>query len=423
MSNDRKIALSILVNALGAHPAAWLRPGADPKAPTSIEWYRYTAEIAEKGLFDLLFIADTPAARTSKLDAYSRFPMFMNVFEPITLLSTLAGMTKHIGLDGTARNVVTSANDFAARNFGHEKLAPHAERYERAREFVEVVKKLWDIWEDDAFIRDKARGQIFEPSKQHPVNHEGKYFTVHGALNIERTPQGQPVIIQAGASEIGKEFAVETAELVFASDTTLEGAQKFHADLKGRMPKYGRDPESLKVLAGKPKLLADSAQEAEDMYRTLQDMIHPIVGKLRLSMDLETDLSDLPLDEPIPEDRIPKSSNFHKMYFDHIVGMIRQGMTLRQMYLAYERGNKTFRGTPAQMADHMEEWFTGRGADGFMMTFSMMPDGLAYFVEHMVPLLQKRGLYKTEYGATLRETLGLARPVNRHVAHPMMAAK
>jgi len=440
---DRKIALALLVHATGYHGASWLHPSTDLASSTSIEWYRDTALLAERGLFDLFFIADTPAARTTQLEAYSRFPMFMNVFEPITLLSTLAGLTTRIGLGGTAStsfsepyniarqfasldhlshgraawNVVTSANDFAARNFGQDRLAAHGDRYERAREFVEVVQKLWDTWEDDAWIRDRARGQIFDPTKQHPVDHEGKHFRVHGALNIERTPQGQPVIIQAGASDTGRELAAETAEVVFASDSTIESARRSYADLKGRMPRHGRDPDSLKVLAGKPTILADSAQEAEDMYQTLQEMIHPIVGKMRLGMDLETDLSDLSIDEPIPEDRIPRNANLHKAYFDHIVGMIREGLTLRQLYLRYERGHKTFRGTPAQMADHLEEWFTAEACDGFMMTFSLMPGGLAAFVDGVVPLLQQRGLFRTAYqGTTLRDHLGLQRPPNRHVS-------
>lgn len=452
MAADRKIALALLVNPTGYHPASWLHPSTDTKAATSIEWYRDTALLAEKGLFDLFFIADTPAARTSQLEAYSRFPMFMNVFEPITLLSTLAGLTTHIGLGGTAStsfsepyniarqfasldhlshgraawNVVTSANDFAARNFGHEKLPPHGLRYERASEFVDVVQKLWDSWEDDAWIRDRERGQIFEPPRQHAVDHEGKFFKVHGALNIERTPQGQPVIIQAGASDTGRDFAARVAEVVFASDSTIEKAKASYDDLKGRMAKFGREPDQLKVLSGNPSLLALSEQEAEDMYQTLQGMIHPIVGKMRLGMDLEADLSDLDPDAPIPEDRIPKSANFHQAYFDHIIGLIRQGLTLRQLWLRYERGHQTFRGTPVQMADHMEEWFTADACDGFMMTFSLMPGGLAFFIEHVVPLLQKRGLYRTAYeGRTLREHLGLKRPQNRHVAaaHPLAAAQ
>lgn len=449
MSQDRKIALAILVQPTGYHPASWLHPSTQTESATSIDWYRDTARMAERGLFDLFFIADTPAARTTQLEAYSRFPMFMNVFEPITLLSALAAMTTHIGLGGTAStsfsepyniarqfasldhlshgraawNVVTSANDFAARNFGHEKLPPHALRYERASEFVDVVQKLWDTWEDNAFIRDRARGLMFQPAGQHPIDHEGKFFKVQGALNIERTPQGQPVIIQAGASETGRDFAARVAEVVFASDSTPEKAKASYDDLKGRMGKFGREPDSLKVLAGKPNILAHSAQEAEDMYRTLQEMIHPVVGKMRLGMDLEADLSDLDPDGPIPEDRIPKSANFHQAYFNHIIGLIRQGLTLRQLWQRYERGHETFRGTPAQLADHMEEWFTARACDGFMMTFSLMPTGLAFFVEHVVPLLQQRGLYRTAYeGRTLRDHLGLARPANRHAQGASLSA-
>ncbi|HWL80971.1 MAG TPA: LLM class flavin-dependent oxidoreductase [Roseomonas sp.] len=450
MSEDRRMALAILVGATGSHIASWLHPETRADASTSIEWHRETAQLAERGLFDLFFIADTPAARTSNLAGFSRMPLYMNVLEPLTLLSALAGSTRHIGLGGTAStsfsepyniarqfasldhishgraawNVVTSANDFAARNFGLDRLPPHAERYERAREFVQLVQALWDTWEDDAFIRDRASGLFFDPAKQHPVHHEGKHFRVHGALNIERTPQGQPVIIQAGASETGKELAAETAEVVFSSDSTLEGSQAFYRDLKGRMAKYGRQPEELKVLAGMPLLIADSAQEAEDLHQTLQHLIHPDVGRMYLGMDLETDLSDLPLDEPIPADRIPKSANFHKTFFDHILHLIRtEKLTLRQLYLRYERGRQTLRGTPVQVADRLEEWFTGGACDGFMLTFSLLPGGLAAFVEKVVPELQRRGLMRTRYeGRTLREHLGLRRPPNRHAAAQGAAA-
>ncbi len=222
--------------------------------------------MAEAGKFDLFFIADTPAARTEMLQAYARFPLFMNVFEPVTLLSALAGATSRIGLGGTVStsfsepynvarqfasldhlsggragwNVVTSANDFAARNFGHAQLAPHADRYARAQEFVSVVQALWDSWEDDAFIRDRGQGLFFDPAGSTSCTHRGQFFAVDGALNIERAPQGKPVIIQAGASETGKEFAAETAEVVFASNTAIDRVRAFYADLKGRMAKYGR---------------------------------------------------------------------------------------------------------------------------------------------------------------------------------------
>ncbi len=447
---QEKMALAALVHPTGSHIASWLHPGTQANASTDIDYYRAMAQLAESGMMDLFFIADTPAARTSNLTAYSRFPMFMNVFDPVVLLAAVAGATKHIGLGGTsstsfnepynvarqfasldhashgraAWNVVTSANDFAARNYGLDKLPPHADRYARAQEFVQVVKQLWDTWEDDAFIRDRAQGLMFDPTKQHAVSHEGPHFRVNGALNIQRSPQGQPVIIQAGASDTGREFAAETAEVVFASDSTIPAGKAFYDDLKGRMAKYGRAPGELKVLAGTPCIVADSNDEAEDMYQTLQALIHPDVGRMRLGMDLEADLSGLPLDEPIPEDRIPKSANLHKAYFDHIVGMIRQGMTLRQMYMRYERGNQTIRGDAKRVADHMEEWFTAGACDGFMMIFSTTPAGLDGFVHKAIPELQRRGLVKTQWaGPTLRDNLGLSRPANRHVAKQMQAAK
>jgi FMN-dependent oxidoreductase (nitrilotriacetate monooxygenase family) len=363
------------------------------------------------------------------------------VLEPVTLLTALAGATKRIGLGGTlstsfsepynvarmfasldhishgraAWNVVTSANDYAARNFGHSKLAPHAERYERAGEFVDVVSKLWDSWDDDAFVRNRETGVYFEPKGQHRVVHEGKFFKIDGALNIARSPQGHPVIIQAGASDTGLELAARTAEIVFASASNPQDAKRGYDDLKGRMAKYRRNPDSMKILTGLPVVIGRSQQEAEDKQQALQEMIHPDVGRFRLGADLETDLSDLPLDEPIPPERLPKSANLHKAFFDGIMKIIREeNPTLRQLYLRYERGRKTIKGTPQRIADVMEDWFRMGAADGFMMQFSTLPDGLHDFVTLVVPELQRRGLFRTEYtGATLRDHLGLARPTNQ----------
>jgi FMN-dependent oxidoreductase (nitrilotriacetate monooxygenase family) len=436
------MALATLVQGTGAHPASWMQTGMAEDASTSIEHFIAMAQLAERGCFDIFFIADTPAARTDNLYAWKRFPMFMNVFEPITLLSALAVATRHIGLGATAStsfmepynlarqfasldhlshgraawNVVTSANDYAARNFGLDKLPPHAERYDKAKEFMDVVGALWDTWEDDAFVNDKANGLNFLPEKQHPVDHDGKYFNVHGALNIARVPQGKPVIIQAGASETGKDFAAKTAEVVFASDPTVEKGKVFYDDLKSRVVKFGRSADELKILTGLSVVIGDTAQEAEAKYQHLQSMIHPDVGRMRLAQDLETDLSDLPLDEPIPEERIPATSNFHRAYFDYIVNMIRvEKLTLREMCMRYERGNVTFRGTAEQVADHMQEWLDAGAADGFMMIFHTMPGGMQDFVEQVVPILQQRGLMKSGYtGKTLRDHLGLARPANRH---------
>ncbi len=435
------MSLALLIDqATGTHPASWLAPETNAAGSTDIAHYRALAQLAERGKFDLFFVADTPAARTENLHAWSRFPMYMNALEPVTLLTALAGATTRIGLGGTvstsfsepynvarqfasldhvtsgraAWNVVTSANDYAARNFGHAVLPPHALRYERAGEFVDVVIELWNTWDDDAFIRDREHGLYFDPARMHVVHHEGKFFKVDGALNIARTPQGHPVIIQAGASDTGRELAARTAEVVFASDSSPESAKAAYEDLKGRMEKYGRDRNQLKILAGLPVMIGRTQEEAEEKAQRLQEMIHPDVGRFRLGTDLEMDLSDLPLDEPIPESRLPKTANFHKAFFDGIIKMIREdNPTLRQLYLRYERGRKTIKGTAMQIADVMEHWFVTGACDGFMMQFHTLPGGLDDFVTQVVPQLQRRGLFRTDYaGPTLRDHLGLRRPAN-----------
>ncbi|WP_160122045.1 LLM class flavin-dependent oxidoreductase [Rhodovarius lipocyclicus] len=438
-----QLVLATLVQPNGSHLASWLAPGAQDDAGTNIDWYRRIARIAEDGKLDLFFIADTPAARTDHLKAWSRAPVFMNVLEPLTLLSALAGSTSHIGLGGTvstsfyepynlarqfgaldhitggraAWNVVTSANDYAAKNFGQDKLPPHAERYARAREFVDVTFQLWDTWEDDAFITDHETCQNFLPEKQHPVAHEGTHFRVHGALNLARTPQGRPVILQAGASDTGKDFAAETAEVVFGTSATIEGAVEFYKDLKGRLAKYGRTPDMLKILAGVTIVVGDSKEEAEAMLAGWQALLHPDVGVMRLSQDLETDLSDLPLDEPVPDHRIPTHSNHHQAYFAEIVGLIRQGLTLREIAMRYNRSKAVICGTPTSIADDMQAWFEAGACDGFMLTFPVLPACLEAFTAKVVPELRRRGLFRTEYtGTTLRENLGIPRPGNRHVA-------
>ena len=446
MTQQASISLAILIDQpTGTHPASWLHPDSNPAAANDIGYFQRIARLAERGKFDLFFIADTPAARTDNLHAWSRFPMYMNSFEPVTLLASLAGATTHIGLGGTvstsfsepynvarqfasidhlsggraAWNVVTSANDYAARNFGHTALPPHAQRYRRAGEFVDVVKKLWDTWEDDAFIRDRVTGRILDPAKQHVVHHKGDFFEVNGALNIARSPQGHPVIIQAGASDTGLELAARTAEVVFASAAGIDEARRSYQDLKGRMAKYGRAPEELRILAGMPVIVGRTAAEAEAKHQQLQELMHPDVGRFRLGTDLETDLSDLPLDEPIPAERLPQSANLHKAFFDGIMKIIREeNPTLRQLYLRYERGRKTIKGTPAQIADTMQAWIEAGAADGFMMQFHVLPTGLAEFVEQVVPELQRRGLYRRDYSGTmLRDHLGLRRP-----AHPRTLA-
>ena len=440
------MALATLVQPNGNHLAAWLAPGAQPDAGTDIAWWQRIARIAEAGKFDLFFIADTPTVRTDDMRIWSHAPVFMNQLEPLTLLSAVAGATSRIGLGATvstsfsepynvarffasldhisqgraAWNVVTSANDYAARNFGHAKLAPHSERYERAGEFVEVVKKLWNSWEPDAFLYDTTEKLTFDPAKFHLVQHEGKHFRVHGGLNIAPAPQGHPVIIQAGASDTGKELAAATAEVVFGTSATIKSAVAFYQDLKGRMAKYGRAPEHLKILGGITVIVGDTAEEAEALNREYQELLHPAVGVMRLGQDLETDLSDLPLDEPVPEHRIPAASNHHQAYFAEIAGLIREGLTLRQVAARYNRSKATLCGSPTQIADLMQEWMEAGACDGFMVTFPVMPRGLQDFVDKVVPELQRRGLYRQDYtGTTLRAHLGLPRP--RHPAEETTA--
>ena len=435
------MSLAILIDqATGTHPASWLHPDTNAGGSTEIAHFRGIAQLAERGKFDLFFVADTPAARTENLHAWSRFPMYMNSLEPVTLLTALAGATSRIGLGGTVStsfsepynvarqfasldhvtggragwNVVTSANDYAARNFGHSTLPPHGLRYERAGEFVDVVKQLWNSWDDDAFVRDRRSGLYFDPARMHVTHHKGKFFKVDGALNIARSPQGHPVIIQAGASDTGRELAARTAEVVFASDADPLSAKKGYDDLKDRMAKYGRDPASLRILAGMPVMIGRTQEEAEAKHLRLQELMHPDVGRFRLGTDLEADLSDLPLDEPIPESRLPKQANLHKAFFEGIMKIIREeNPTLRQLYLRYERGRKTIKGTPSQVADVMEHWFSTGACDGFMMQFHILPGGLEEFVTGVIPELQRRGLFRKDYqGPTLRDHLGLPRPPN-----------
>jgi FMN-dependent oxidoreductase (nitrilotriacetate monooxygenase family) len=441
MSTAKKIVLGGLFEANGYHSAAWMLPGAKDGAAVDIDYFRRIVQIAESGKLDFFFLADTPAARTENLDKWAHAPLYMNMLEPVTLLSAIAGSTSHIGLGATAStsfyepynvarlfasldhishgraawNVVTSANDYAARNFGLDKLPPHDKRYQKAREFFGIVRDLWDTWDDDAFIYDRQDARMFDPAKFHTLDHKGEFFTVHGGLNMQRTPQGRPVIFQAGASEAGKELAAETAEVVFGTGASLEEARAFTTDLKSRMARYGRQPDELKVLSGVSVVVGDSEAQARETWASWQDAVHIDIGLMYMKTDLETDLSDLPLDEPVPDDRVPKASNFHQVYFDEIVGLIRQGLTLRQVCKRYNRSKAIFYGTGAEIADRMQEWIEAGACDGFMLAFPVLPSSLVDFVDTVVPELQRRGLFRKDYeGTTLRDNLGLARPASRY---------
>ena len=324
----------------------------------------------------------------------------------------------HISGGRAGWNVVTSANLSEAYNFGRDAHFEHDERYDRAIEFTEVVFGLWDSWDDDAFVRDRASGRYFDPAKLHVLDHKGPHFSVRGPLNVARPPQGRPVIFQAGSSEIGRELAARIAEGVFTPQHTLSSAQEFYRDLKDRMAKYDRMPDDLKIMPGLNPIVGRTTREAEEKHRFLQSLIHPDVGLELLSNALGGfDLSEYDIDGPLPD--IPDYLGVNSQTsFRNVIRWAREEkLTIRQLYERYAgaRGQRTLIGSPAQIAYHMAKWFLGRGVDGFLVQPAYLPGGLDEFVDLVIPELQERGLYRAEYeGTTLRENLGLKRPVSRY---------
>jgi FMN-dependent oxidoreductase (nitrilotriacetate monooxygenase family) len=429
----------------GHHVASWLHPDAQADAGTNFRHYVQLAQMSEAAKFDLMFLADALAIRDGNLEALSRWPQYMAYFEPITLLSGIAGLTERIGLVATATtsynepynvarkfasldlisggragwNVVTSANLSEAYNFGREAHYEHGERYDRALEFVDVVQGLWDSWDEDAFLRDRKTGRYFDPAKLHTLNHKGEHFSVRGPLNVARSPQGQPVIFQAGSSDVGRELAARTAEAVFTPQHSLESAQAFYRDLKGRMAKYDRSPDQLNIMPGLNPIVGRTEQEAEDKHRYLQSLIHPDVGLELLSNALaDFDLRPCDIDGPLPRaafNVVPKGGTTS---FRNVLRWAEEeNLSIRQLYERYAgaRGQRTVKGTAAQIADQMEEWFVNYGVDGFLIQPSHLPGGLADFIDQVIPELQERGLFRTEYqGTTLRDHLGLSRPRSRY---------
>lgn len=441
-TKPKQLRLGAFLMSSGHHLASWRYPAAQANGGLSFDHFRRIAQTAERGKFDMIFFADGVAVRDRDQgpEVLSRTGHLVH-FEPLTLLSALAVVTERIGLVATVSttynepfhlarkfasldylsggragwNLVTSATTAEARNFNLEKHPDHAPRYDRAREFVEVVTKLWDSWEDDAFVRDKESGLYFDPDKLHVPNHKGEHFSVKGPLNVARPIQGYPVIIQAGSSEDGKNLAAQTAEVIFTAQQTLADAQAFYADVKGRLAKYGRHPDQLKIMPGIFPVIGSTEQEAREKFAEIQQLIHPQVGlSLLAGMLGEVDLSKYPLDGPLPE--IPHTE-LHQSRQQLLLELAqREHFTIRQLYeaIAGARGHWQVVGTPEQIADQMEERFLNGGADGFNVMPPYLPGGLEEFVDHVIPELQRRGLFRTEYeGHTLRENLGLARPVNQ----------
>lgn len=434
---DGQLKLGAFLMYTGHHVAAWRHPGASDG--TRFSDFAHYARLAEDAKFDAVFLADGVNARLNDVAAASRkahsgfYP-----FEPITLLSALATVTSRIGLVATASttfsdpynlarqfasldhlsdgragwNLVTSADPGAAFNFSRDATVAHAERYKRAEEFIDVVTGLWDTTDDDAFLRDRHTGAYFDPQKVRALDYRGAFFQVQGPLNIPRAPQSHPVVVQAGSSEPGKELAARTAEVVFTAQQTLEGSVSFYRDLKGRLAKFGRSADDLKILPGVFPVVGKTRQEARNKFEQLQALLEPSVG-LGMLADLAgvDEVRNLPLDSLISDLPETEGGKSRRALFLELAA--RENLTLRQLYerVAGARGHWQIVGTAEEIADELEERFLNYGADGFNVMSPALPWGLTDFIELVVPELRRRGLFRSEYqGSTLREHLGLSRP-------------
>ncbi|HEY8335554.1 MAG TPA: LLM class flavin-dependent oxidoreductase [Tardiphaga sp.] len=434
----RQLRLGAFMRPVSIHTGAWRYPGAIPDANFNFPALKQMVRKLEAGKFDAFFMADHLAVLNMPIEALKRSHTVTS-FEPFTLLSALAAVTDHIGLVATGSttfdepyhvarrfasldhisggragwNIVTTSNPDAALNFGLDDHMEHAERYKRAREFYDVVTGLWDSFADDAFPRDVASGMYMDPDKMHVLDHKGKYFKVRGPLNIARPVQGWPVIVQAGASEDGKQLAAETAEAVFTGGGAIGDAQKLYADIKGRMDRLGRNRDHLKILPGAFVVVGDSVEEAREKRALLDSKVHYANAIASLSISLGTDASGFDPDGPLPE--VPET-NASKSGRQRVIDLAaRENLTVRQLAQRLGGyGGSAFVGTPTTIADQMQEWLETEASDGFNVMFPHLPEGLNDFVDRVIPELQRRGIFRTQYeGTTLRENLGLPRPENR----------
>ncbi|CAN5409886.1 LLM class flavin-dependent oxidoreductase [soil metagenome] len=435
----RQLALGLFVRAHGHHLAAWKQPDVPFEAGLTLSHYQRIAATAERARLDFMFLADSMGVRASVQppEAYARTPHLTH-FEPITLLSALAATTSHLGLVATASttyyepyhvarlfasldhlsngraawNVVTSNGVGEAENFTADGHPKHDARYSRAVEFLEVVNKLWDSWEDESFLWDTASGIVMDTDRVHPPKHRGEHFTVAGPLNVSRAPQGHPIVVQAGGSGPGMDLAAKTADVVFAVHPSLADGQRFYSDLKGRTANAGRDPDTIKIMPGIFPVVGRSRAEADEKYARLQEQLDPVLAIAQLSNLLDgVDLSPYPLHGPMPV--LPGTNASLTRMKALRETAERDNLTLLQLAqrIAGSRGHHQVFGTAADIADRMEEWFTKEAADGFNVLPATLPGGFDDFTELVVPELQRRGLFRTEYsGNTLRDHLGLAKP-------------
>ncbi len=435
MSAIRQLRLGTILHGASGNMSAWRHPAAVADASINFEFVKQTAFKAEEGKLDFIFVADGLYINEKSI------PHFLNRFEPLTVLSALASVTKHLGLVGTlstsysdpfttARqfasldhmsngragwNVVTSPLEGSAKNFSRIQHPEHALRYRIANEYLDVVKGLWDSWEEDAFVRNKESGQFFAPEKLHALNHQGDFFQVAGPLNIGRTPQGRPILFQAGASEDGKKLAAKHADAIFTHHESLGEAKAFYRDVKNQLEGQGREADSLHIFQGVSVIVGKDAEDAERQYQTTAALVSISDALNYLGRYFEHhDFSQYPLDEPFP-DIGDLGQNSFRSTTDEIKRNARErGLTLRQVALEAASPRPRFSGSPEQVADGLQQWFDARAADGFIIQGGT-PDTFPRFVEQVVPVLQARGLFRTEYpGTTLRESFDLAQPENRY---------
>ena len=443
-SRRRQMAIAVFLTRHGHHPGAWRQPGSAATGKPDFNYWADLVRTAERGKLDAAFFADFVGQAGDSTHAIERRHAFLD-FEPLTVTAALASITSRIGLVATVNtnfeqpyalarrlasldiisqgrigwNIVSSLGDGAAKSFGIDQPASHAERYARAHEFVDLAKKLWDSWEDHAFDdADRTSGIYLDPDAVHPVHHRGEYYHLNSVLDMPRPPQGYPVFAQAGNSEVGRDFAARHAEMIYAAAQFIEDAQSFYADVKGRMTAYGRDADALKVMPGLSFTIGTSIQEAQDKFGALEDAVD-FTGLRDL---MGQDVSGYPLDGPLPD--LPEPENGKGRWRQLTALARRENLTIRQLFLRFHavRGHRVVLGTASDIADQMQDWFERGAADGFNLIPPLLPSSLTDFVDQVVPELQRRGIFRTEYeGTTLREHLGLPRPENRNVHAPPSA--
>ncbi|MGW6697513.1 LLM class flavin-dependent oxidoreductase [Nocardia sp. NPDC055049] len=432
----RQVHLNVNILNAGVFGGSWRFPGTDPAASFTLDHYVRIAQRAEEAKFDAIFLADGPAIRED-----IRYRPF-NSLEPTVILAAVAAATERVGLIATlsssyndpydvARrfasldllsggrtgwNVVTTAGVDAARNFGFDAEPAHGARYERAAEFVEVVRALWNSWEPDALIGDKATHRFADYTRIHAVDHHGPHFDVAGPLNVPRSPQGEPVVVQAGASKDGRALAARVGEVIFTAAQTADEAGEYYRDVKARAVGYGRRAEDVLILPGLSTVLGSTEAEAAQRRELLAELVPPDYALDRLATQLGVDRDALTLDGPLPWHLLadPDEAGGSQTFYKIALGLARrENLTVRQLLrrLGGGAGHRIVTGTPEQVADAIIDWVEAGIADGFNLMPDVLPGGFDDFVDGVVPILRERGVFRTDYEATtLRGHLGLPVP-------------